>query len=94
MEFKTEVVKELSMDPKFKVRFYYRTDRYTVEKGSAEVTREYPKSIIQYDSYTDEVLSDNDKAKLELEILNSVFDYLLSNGVLSSHKGKFILRTA
>ncbi|MFZ5985860.1 MAG: hypothetical protein ACOYWZ_01885 [Bacillota bacterium] len=94
MEFKAEVIKELSMEPNFKVRFYYKTDKVTIEKGYAEVIREYPKSVIKYDSYTDGFLEEVDKAKLELEILNIVFDYLLTYGVLSSCKGRFILRTA
>lgn len=94
MDFKAEVIRELSADPYFKVMFHYRVDGTSVNRGSAEVIRKYPKSIIRFDPYTDEMLSEAEKSKFELEILNALFDYLLSYGVFSSDSGKFILRTA
>jgi len=94
MLFYAEILKETSYDPYFKIKFSYENDMISINEGYAEVIRQAPKPIITYGRNTSEKLKAMDKSKLELEIMNKVIEYMLSNGALRSLKNNRILGTA
>jgi len=94
MVFSGEVIKDASMDPYFKIEFRYESESAVIRKGYAEVVRKAPRPVVTFDAAIDSRLGNEDRAKLELELLNIVIDYILSNGVRRSWKGNIILRTA
>lgn len=79
MTIKTQVIREESYDPYFKVCFSYETDEVKIDKGYAEIVRKPPKPEITYDIDTETKLAGVDRFKLELELLNSVVNYMFSS---------------
>jgi hypothetical protein len=91
MEFNAEIIKDLSLDPYFKLVFSYTGKSVIIKRGFAEIVRKSPKSVITFDRGSNEMLSKEDREKLELELLNKVIEYLLSVGVAKSWRGNIIL---
>ncbi len=91
MYFSAEIIKEKSLDPYFKLKFTYKTDRVDIEAGFADVLRKEPMSVITFDSETKEKLLSEDTSKLELELLHIVVKYLFSRGITRTKKGKVIV---
>jgi len=94
MDFNAEVIKEVSFDPYFKIKFSYEADGIIIKRGIAEVTRKAPKPVIVFDAETELRIKHVDRSKLELELLNTVINHIFSNGVKRSWKGNIILNTA
>ncbi|MCX7709938.1 MAG: hypothetical protein N2484_08805 [Clostridia bacterium] len=94
MEFVGEVLRDVSFDPNFKIKFSYEDNNVCILKGFAEVTRKAPKPVIRFDADTEMLLRHTDRTKLELELLNIMISYIFAHGVARTWKGGIILNTA
>ncbi len=81
MDIKVEILKDVSFDPVFKVKFSCKTQEKEIKNALAEVIRKPPKPQINFETNTIDQLDLTQKQKLEMEILNKVIEYLFSNGV-------------
>lgn len=94
MIFEAMVIKDKSLDPYFLIKFSYKTDEVNIESGTAVVIRQAPKSLITYDEFTENKIDFKDRMHIEYGLLNTVIDYIFSNGVIKSWRGNIILKTA
>jgi len=78
MSFRAEIMKDVSYDPYYKVSFFYEDESIKIEKGYAEIVRKPPRPQISFDPFTEELLGEASKAKLELELLNIVMNHLFT----------------
>lgn len=93
MEIFAEVLKDISTDTYFKVKFTYTDKNMGISKGIAEITRQYPKPVIKYDIETEGKLVFVDRCKLELELMNTVMSYIFAKGVARTWRGDIIMNT-
>lgn len=77
MTFSVSVIKEKSADPNFKVKVSIYSGSFSVQNAEADVLRLPPKVSIRYPQEIESKLSETDRKKLDLEILNKVVEYLM-----------------
>lgn len=94
MNFEAEIIKDISYDPYYKIRFSYEADGISIERGYAEVIRKAPSPTVTYGKQTEESLNDEAKIRLNLELLNVVIVYMLSHKATRTHKGNLVLQFA
>jgi hypothetical protein len=94
MVFDAEIIKSVTQDPYFKVVFSYETDNLKIDRGFAEIIRKAPIPLITYDKLSADILINEDKTKLNLELLNTVINYLFSSKISRTHKGNVVLHIA
>jgi hypothetical protein len=94
MVFEAEIIKSVTQDPYFKVIFSYETDSLKIDRGFAEIIRKAPIPVITYDKLSADILTNEDKTKLDLELLNTVISYLFSYKISRTYKGNVVLHIA
>ncbi|NLG87727.1 MAG: hypothetical protein GX494_00685 [Clostridiaceae bacterium] len=77
MTFSVSVIKEKSADPNFKVRVSIYGSSFCVKNAEVDVLRLPPRVRINYPSEIETKLSETDRKKLDLEILNKVVEHIM-----------------
>jgi|BioPla2DNA2_1021312.scaffolds.fasta_scaffold18989_2 hypothetical protein len=77
MTFSVSVIKEKSADPNFKVKVSIFSNSFSVRNAEVDVLRVPPKVSIRYPQEIESNLTEIDRKKLDLEILNKVVEYIM-----------------
>lgn len=72
-----QVVKEKSYDPNFIVRVSYDDGNVRFSNEMFTVTRKPPKVNIEYPENVKQILGEIDSARVELEIMKAIVEYLV-----------------
>lgn len=72
-----QVVKEKSYDPNFIVRVSYDDGNVRFSNEMFTVTRKPPKVNIEYPENVKQILGEIDSARIELEIMKAIVEYLV-----------------
>lgn len=75
--FSVSVIKEKSADPNFKVKVSIFGSSFSVKNAEVDVLRLPPRVNIRYPHEIEANLTETDRKKLDLEILNKVAEYIM-----------------
>lgn len=81
---KATVVRGESIDPEYKIKFSFASEKFNIQDGIAFFIRKAPSAVIYFDDYTDYVVEksgadEKDVEYIKLEIGKTVCDYLVSS---------------
>ena len=81
--FQGKVIRNESLDPQYRVKFTYKTDKCYIYEGIALFTRKAPTPIVTFDDYTDYLierlnLDESVLQNIRLEVGQTVCDYIFN----------------